>query len=143
MQMTMKKVKSTAVYGSIICFLCSLCMSCSSLSVENQTYTARYDATAVNYIYCNTKMSCDIVLEPNEMILDCVVSPADVYKVKTAVSQEYNNTVCHVILTRLKQSFHDGTLIITTDRRTYRLVLLSNSYENHMNIYKWSYKTSK
>ena len=118
MQMTMKKVKSTAVYGSIICFLCSLCMSCSSLS-------------------------CDIVLEPNEMILDCVVSPADVYKVKTAVSQEYNNTVCHVILTRLKQSFHDGTLIITTDRRTYRLVLLSNSYENHMNIYKWSYKTSK
>lgn len=138
----MKTRKEKTVYV-IMCFVCSLCVSCSSLSVENQTYTAPYDATAVNYIYCDAKMSCDIVLEPNEMILDCEVSPADVYKVKTAVSQEYNNTVCHVILTRLKQSFHDGTLIITTDRRTYRLVLLSNSYENHMNIYKWSYKTSK
>lgn len=140
--MHMKTRKEKTVYV-IMYFVCSLCVSCSSLSIENQTYTAPYDATAVNYIYCDAKMSCDIVLEPNEMILDCVVSPADVYKVKTAVSQEYNNTVCHVILTRLKQSFHDGTLIITTDRRTYRLVLLSNSYENHMNIYKWSYKTSK
>lgn len=138
--MNMKTRKEKTVYV-IMYFVCSLCVSCSSLSVKNQTYTAPYDATAVNYIYCDAKMSCDIVLEPNEMILDCVVSPADVYKVKTAVSQEYGSTVCHVILTRLKQSFHDGSLIITTDRRTYRMKLLHNSYEDHMAIYKWAYES--
>lgn len=139
--MTMKTVKSAAVYGGIIYFVCSLCLSCSSFKIENQTYTARYDATAVNDIYCDTKMSCDIVLEPDEMILDCIVSPQNIYAVKTAVSQEQGSAICHVILTKLKHSFHDGSLIITTDRRTYRLKLVPHSYEDHMAIYKWAYES--
>ena len=119
--------------------LCLIVSSCNSLTVKNHTYIAEYDETTVNYLKCDTAMTTDIILEEGEMIIDCVVSPADVYAVRTSVSTLHNQHTCHIILTRLKNSFYDGSLVITTDRRTYHITLLNSSYEEHMPIYRWKY----
>lgn len=100
--------------------------------VGNATMPARGDAGAVMFTFgatlpsvvCAPLYVCDITLQPGEVVNDINIGDAVRWKVSPATSGAGPNATTHVIVKPTDAALSTN-LVITTDRRTYVLKLVS------------------
>ncbi|MCF6766010.1 P-type conjugative transfer protein TrbG [Thiotrichales bacterium 19S3-7] len=104
----------------------------------NAMMTYNYMPGAVYTIYTSPLKITDIVMEPGEKLISQAAGDTLRWQIAQTYSGEGKNVQQHILVKPSKVDL-DNTLLITTNKRTYHLVLKSTDGEAYMVSVNWQY----
>ncbi|MCF6767138.1 P-type conjugative transfer protein TrbG [Thiotrichales bacterium 19S11-10] len=104
----------------------------------NAMMTYNYMPGAVYTIYTSPLKITDIVMESGEKLISQAAGDTLRWQIAQTYSGEGKNTQQHILVKPSKADL-DNTLLITTNKRTYHLILKSTDGNAYMVSVKWEY----
>ena len=108
----------------------------------NATMTYNYMPGAVYSIYCAPLSLTDIALEPGEKIISIAAGDSLRWQISQTYSGSLSGALVQHIIIKPNADNLKNTILITTDRRVYHLVLMSQNSNSDMVEVKWNYPSS-